>query len=50
MIDDGRYSRQIRFAPIGDEGQKRLASSRVLLVGLGALGTVVADQIVREKG
>jgi len=44
---DDRYSRQTRFAPIGEEGQKRLASSRVLLIGLGALGTVVADQIVR---
>src|SRR5437660_3180770 len=44
---DARYSRQTRFAPIGEEGQKRLASSRVLLIGLGALGTVVADQIVR---
>src|SRR2546425_1002696 len=37
----------MRFAPIGEEGQKRLASSRVLLIGLGALGTVVADQVVR---
>ena len=44
---DDRYSRQTRFAPIGEEGQKRLASSRVLLIGLGALGTVVADQLVR---
>jgi len=44
---DDRYSRQIRFTPIGEEGQKRLASSRVLLIGLGALGTVAADQIVR---
>jgi len=44
---DDRYSRQTRFVPIGEEGQKRLASSRVLLIGLGALGTVVADQVVR---
>jgi adenylyltransferase/sulfurtransferase len=44
---DDRYSRQVRFTPIGEQGQKRLASSRVLLVGLGALGTVAADQIVR---
>ncbi len=44
---DDRYSRQTRFAPIGEEGQKRLASSRILLIGLGALGTVVADQLVR---
>ncbi len=47
MSPDDRYSRQTRFTPIGEEGQKRLASSRVLLIGLGALGTVVADQVVR---
>src|SRR5438874_5870688 len=45
---DDRYSRQRRFAPIGDAGQDRLASSRVLILGLGALGTVAADQIVRS--
>ena len=44
---DDRYSRQIRFAPIGEDGQKRIESARVLLMGLGALGTVAADQIVR---
>ena len=47
MPSDDRYSRQVRFAPIGESGQKRLQSSRVLLVGLGALGTVAADQLVR---
>ena len=44
---DERYSRQIRFAPIGEDGQQRLSVARVLVVGLGALGTVTADQIVR---
>src|SRR5438876_3387575 len=44
---DDRYSRQSRFAPIGESGQQRLAAARVLVVGLGALGTVTADQIVR---
>ena len=47
MPQDDRYSRQIRFAPIGEAGQDRLRSSRVLVVGLGALGTVTADQIIR---
>jgi molybdopterin-synthase adenylyltransferase len=42
-----RYSRQIRFNPIGEAGQQRLGASRILLIGLGALGTVAADQIVR---
>ena len=48
MPPDDRYSRQRRFAPIGDAGQDRLAASRVLILGLGALGTVAADQIVRS--
>ena len=47
MPPDERYSRQIRFAPIGESGQQRLSESRILLVGLGALGTVAADQLVR---
>ena len=45
---DDRYSRQRRFAPVGDAGQERLAAARVLVLGLGALGTVAADQIVRS--
>jgi molybdopterin/thiamine biosynthesis adenylyltransferase len=44
---DDRYSRQIRFAPIGEAGQQRLGAARILIAGLGALGTVAADQIVR---
>lgn len=47
MPNDDRYSRQIRFVPIGEEGQRRILGARVLLVGLGALGTVAADQLVR---
>lgn len=42
-----RYSRQILFAPIGEEGQRRLAQSRILIVGMGALGTVLASHMVR---
>lgn len=42
-----RYSRQMLFAPIGPEGQRRLAAGRVLLVGCGALGTVLASTLVR---
>lgn len=44
---DDRYSRQILFAPIGEEGQRRLSASRVAVVGLGALGTVLANLMVR---
>lgn len=42
-----RYSRQIRFAGIGDEGQQRICQSRVLICGCGALGTVLADTLAR---
>lgn len=42
-----RYSRQIRFAGIGAEGQARLCQAKVLLVGCGALGTALADTLVR---
>ncbi len=42
-----RYSRQMLFGEIGRDGQRRLAESRVLLVGCGALGTVLADTLVR---
>jgi adenylyltransferase/sulfurtransferase len=47
LPNDDRYSRQIRFSPIGEAGQQRIAGSRALLIGLGALGTVAADQLVR---
>jgi len=45
--DESRYSRQTRFAPIGREGQRRLGESTALLVGCGALGSAVADSLVR---
>ena len=47
LEDLHRYSRQIRFPGIGIEGQKRICSARVLLCGCGALGTVLADTLVR---
>lgn len=42
-----RYSRQMRFAGIGKAGQQRLSESRVTLCGCGALGTVLANALVR---
>jgi adenylyltransferase/sulfurtransferase len=42
-----RYSRQILFREIGREGQKKLLSSRVLLVGCGALGAAHAEMLAR---
>ncbi len=45
--DHTRYSRQVLFPGIGQEGQGRLSSSRVVLVGCGADGTTIADRLVR---
>ena len=42
-----RFDRQVRFAPLGAEGQARLEGARVLLVGCGALGGVLAQAMVR---
>jgi adenylyltransferase/sulfurtransferase len=44
---DPRYSRQLLFPPIGEAGQARLAGARVAIVGMGALGTVLANHMVR---
>ena len=42
-----KYSRQILFEGIGEAGQAKLLSSSAVLVGCGALGTVVASLLVR---
>ncbi|MEO1994966.1 MAG: ThiF family adenylyltransferase [Planctomycetaceae bacterium] len=42
-----RYSKQVLFQGIGLGGQQRLRTSRVLLCGCGALGTVLADTLIR---
>ena len=39
---DGRYSRQVMLPEIGEEGQQKIASSSVLIVGLGGLGSPVS--------
>jgi adenylyltransferase/sulfurtransferase len=47
LKNDDRYSRQIRFTPIGAAGQQKIANARVALIGAGALGTVSAELLVR---
>lgn len=42
-----RYSRQTRFAPIGEAGQRELSEACVLIVGIGALGASLAQHMVR---
>jgi molybdopterin-synthase adenylyltransferase len=50
FVDDSlqdKYSRQILFAGIGPEGQRRLLASRVAVVGCGAIGAAAANLLVR---
>ena len=48
MSDDlERYSRQMLVAGIGEDGQRQLLASRVLVCGCGALGSVLADSLAR---
>ncbi|HVS73280.1 MAG TPA: ThiF family adenylyltransferase [Phycisphaerae bacterium] len=42
-----RYNRQMLWAPIGIEGQRKLKAAKVLLVGCGALGTVLGNLLAR---
>ena len=42
-----RYSRQILFKNIGVEGQEKIAQKHVLIIGMGALGTHLADGLAR---
>lgn len=42
-----RYHRQMILPAIGEAGQRRLLASHAMIVGVGALGCVVADQLAR---
>ncbi|MEB6609678.1 ThiF family adenylyltransferase [Staphylococcus borealis] len=42
-----RYSRQTLFKGIGANGQNKISQKHVLIVGMGALGTHVAEGLVR---
>src|SRR6202158_3410403 len=42
-----RYSRQILYAEIGAAGQERLGASSAVIIGCGALGTALANLLVR---
>lgn len=47
MSFNERYSRQILFKEIGEEGQRRLSDGRVLIVGCGALGSAQVESLAR---
>ncbi|MEK7487540.1 MAG: ThiF family adenylyltransferase [Planctomycetota bacterium] len=42
-----RYSRQTVLPFIGERGQEKISRSRILIIGCGALGTVMSDQLAR---
>src|SRR5687767_7516141 len=42
-----RYSRQILFSGIREEGQRRLLESRALIIGCGALGSAHVESLAR---
>jgi adenylyltransferase/sulfurtransferase len=45
--DNKRYSRQIILSNIGSHGQERLLESKMTVIGLGALGTNIANNLAR---
>lgn len=46
-MDLARYRKQTLFTEIGEAGQQRLLAGRALVVGCGALGSVIAESLVR---
>jgi len=44
---EDRYTRQTILQNIGEDGQKTLKKSHILIVGCGALGTVAANNLTR---
>ena len=47
-MNTGRYARQTVFSRIGKEGQEKLLKSKVTIIGMGALGTVSANNLCRS--
>lgn len=46
-METDRYSRQIRFRPIGSTGQTALSAKHAVLIGAGALGSALAETLTR---
>lgn len=47
MYVNDRYSRQILLKHIQEEGQETLAKSKITIIGCGALGTTITNNLVR---
>lgn len=45
--DFDRYVRQMAYPPLGRQGQRRLSRGRALVCGCGALGSTLANMLVR---
>ena len=49
-MSDARYSRQTILPFIGEKGQEKLRHATVVIIGVGALGSVAAELLwVRAK-
>ena len=48
MREDERYSRQILLKEIGSEGQAKFFQARIVIVGCGATGSVLASLLARS--
>jgi molybdopterin/thiamine biosynthesis adenylyltransferase len=46
-VPDDRFSRQTRFAPFGARGQENAGRATVAVVGLGGLGSWIAEHLAR---
>lgn len=42
-----RYSRQVLFKPIGEQGQEEIRKKHAVIVGIGALGTHTSETLAR---
>ena len=45
--NNDRYSRQVLFAPVGEKGQEQIRNASIVIIGCGALGTGIANNLAR---